>query len=204
MDTTDQLSSIKPGDRNSIGLALGLYLLLIFYIIYIINKFLLPIQNFVSIDKNNIYGIYAFNVVCIVLSILFFSKLHKIGFRWFTKYTKITRPDLSWLIVIEIITLFISIVPLFILGQIYIEEFSNAYLNAIAIPSKENASKLMGYYTFTIPIFLSILILEYYIILSLISKLILPISMGSAFKSSILNLLFWHSPKPVDTFHSAV
>ena len=52
MDTTDQLSSIKPGDRNSIGLALGLFLLLIFYQVYFINKFLLPMQNLVSIDKN--------------------------------------------------------------------------------------------------------------------------------------------------------
>jgi hypothetical protein len=193
MDTTDQLSSIKPGDRKSIGLALGLFLLLIFYQIYFINKFLFPMQNFVSIDKNYIYGIYAFTVVIIVCNILFLSRLHKIGFRWFTKYTKVTRPDFSWLIIIEIITLFISVVPLFILGQIYIEEFSQMLQNGISNPSKENGINITRFLNFQLLISISIVIfiIVYYIVLSIISKLILPISIGNAFKSSILNLLFF-------------
>ena len=58
MDTTDQLSSIKPGDRNSISLALGLFLLLIFFLVVVSEKFLSPMQNFVSVDKNYIYGYY--------------------------------------------------------------------------------------------------------------------------------------------------
>jgi hypothetical protein len=193
MDTTDQLNSIKPGDRNSISLALGLFILLIFYQIYFINKFLFPMQNFVSIDKNYIYGIYAFTAVIIVCNILFLSRLHKIGFRWFTKYTKVTRPNFSWLIVIEIITLFISVVPLFILGQIYIEEFSHALQNGIANPSNENSNNILGF--LNIPLLIAILlifiIIVYYIVLSIVSKLILPITTGDAFKSSILNLIIY-------------
>lgn len=193
MDTTDQLSSIKPGDRKSIGLALGLFLLLIFYEIYLVNKLLFPMQNFVSIDKNYLYGIYAFVVTLVIGNILFNSKLHTIGFRWFTKYTKITRPDFSWLCINEIITVFISLVPFFILGQIYIEELSQILQNGITNPSKENGINIIRFLNFPLLFSISgiIFIIVYYIILSIISKLILPISIGNAFKSSILNLLFY-------------
>jgi len=191
MDTTDQLSSIKPGDRNSISLALGLFLLLIFFLVVVSEKFLSPMQNFVGVDKNYIYGYYAFASIISFFGILFLSKLHKIGFRWFTKYTKVTRPDSSWLFIIEIITLVISLVPLIILSQIYNEAFLHTLQNGIANPSKENLSNFLGFLNtpLLIAISLIIIIFIYYIFLSVISRLILPISIGDAFKSSILNLL---------------
>ena len=191
MDTPDQLSSIKPGDRNSISLALGLFLLLIFFLVVVSEKFLSPMQNFVSVDKNYIYGYYAFASIISFFGILFLSKLHKIGFRWFTKYTKVTRPDSSWLFIIEIITLVISLVPLFILSQIYNEAFLHTLQNGIANPSKENVFNFMGFLNtpLLIAILFIIIIIIYYIFLSVISKLILPISIGDAFKSSLLNLL---------------
>jgi len=115
------------------------------------------------------------------------------GFRWFTKYTKFTSPELSWLCVIEITTIFISLIPLLLLAQIFLEEFSQVIQNGIINPSTANGMKILGFLNIPLLTALSLLsaIVIYYIVLSFISKLILPISIGEAFKSSILNLIIY-------------
>ncbi len=191
MDSKSDESSIKSGNIKSVTIAAGLLLLIFTLLIYSIYKILLPINALLEVDDKWIhYTYYTYGIMALLtLTIIgVWAWIHRVGFRWFTPYNKITRPDLSWLIIVEALTEIFILMPVGVLAWYYTQEVSNVIQEGI---SAENIPKIFRLPNFAlfIAVFLVVWVAMYYVLLSIITRLIIPVSIGVALRSSILNLL---------------
>lgn len=187
MDAQEQ--SIKPGDSKSIAIAIFLLLSASILAIYRLNNILLPIENVAKIDNDWMYATYGFTVLMVVSSIISFATIHRTGFRWFTAFNKTTRPDLSWLIIIGTLTeIFVLVIADLSINWYYDGQFSELLQNGL---TSNNISKFSSFLNLglVIAVFLILLVLLYFLVLSITTRMLVPVSLRVALQSSVLNLV---------------
>ncbi len=176
--------SIKPGNRQSLLICFGLFVLSSIVIFVSAKKILTPIQSLTSVSDSTSHGTIIFLIVVSVLYTLGLARLHRVGFRWFTKFNKTTRPDLSWLVIVECLSLFFVEISISIILSLWENGFEQGIDSNTAVDLVMNLN--VG-----ILLVLIWTLFSYYVSSSVITKYVISISYSDAFKSSLLNLILF-------------
>ena len=108
----------------------------------------------------------------------FFAKIHGLGFRIFTIYNKESRPQMSWRMLIQLVTFIASAAIFWCIEYLFLNS-----------PSLDDLSFFIFNSAWIIVGFILLTVLKYFIVMSVTTKILLPIDFVTSIKSSILNVI---------------
>jgi hypothetical protein len=165
--------------KTSIVACYGLIGLIVLMVIAYVSKMSSAVSTISDMNTQNIsiIAIALWSSVIIGIS-FFYAQVHGLGFRIFTIYNKESRPQMSWRMLIQLVTFITSAAILWSIEYLFMKS-----------PSLDDLSFFLSNSAWISVGFILLTVLTFFIAMSVTTKILLPIDFVTSIKSSILNVI---------------